>query len=513
MTSKDNKPSGDARDIPSDINTNAVSLLRSRAEKIRTILDPGRLPTVQELLAGYPFYGDDLQRDLVSWCETSRHEKDCPAPVAIALQIVRDRQDLDSLAQAESVLHDHGWQTTRLLIYRACLGDQPAAGELADHIDPGIAKAQQSFLGLIKFAIAIGLRTGGLSCMDGALEAGMDDLQALSVNLSAWQKAEAWFLDQPDAPDQAALDALFLEAMGDEKPTAPTPATQTMVVVSEYVKPPGTGDRSRPKLDYYHLAGQALPLVMTGDLRAQKQVLLDRAPHLEPIADALLTDVGTGPVLRIKPTILVGEPGTGKSWIARQFADAVGAPISIYGAAGLADGTFLGTAAHWSTSNPSMPTTFIRQCGVANPIVCIDEVDKAVASQNGSLHDALLPFLDRGNAAKMRDPCLEVDVDLSAVNYLMTANSVEGIPAPLKDRCRILRVPNPEWKHVGVLSRQIIAAIARDRQVDVRMYPPLAQDELEVLKGEWNGGSIRKLRRALEATIDAREAYMKGAAS
>jgi hypothetical protein len=512
MTSKDSAKGATARPIPPDINSFAVDLLRKRAKIRSDIIDPGRLPTVAELQAGLPFYRDSISRDIVAWCETSRHQADVPEPVLVTLQIMRDRQDLDAICQAEGVLHDHGWPTDRLVIYRAMLGDNSARAELADAIRPDLHQAQHSFVHLIKYAVSLGVRQGA-SCMDGALEIGIDDLVIVGNSVSAWCKAVDWHAGSDDAPaDDAELDAEFLQAVAEDRAEVFRLPSRSVVVVPTYVRPSGTGDRSKPKADFHEISGKPLPLVMSGDVRAQKQALLAQAPHLEPIADALLTDAGTGPVLRIKPTILVGEPGTGKSWIARMFAAAVGSPITIYGAASLADGTFMGTAAHWSTSNPSLPMTFINQCRVANPIVCVDEVDKAVASHNGSLHDALLPFLDRGNARQMRDLCLEIDVDLSHVNYILTANSIQGIPAPLRDRCRILRVPNPEWQHAGTLIRQLVAQIALDRQADPRMYPPFAQDELEVIRAEWSGGSIRQLRLAIEASIDNWEEFMKGAA-
>ncbi len=177
--------------------------------------------------------------------------------------------------------------------------------------------------------------------------------------------------------------------------------------------------------------------------------------------------------------------------------------------AGMADGSAMGTSAQWATSRPSVPLQLVQRSGFANGLVVWDEIEKASDSRhNGSAFDALLPMLERSQAQAIRDPALEVAVDLSWISHFATANSVEGIPAPLRDRMRIIKMPEPTWQHIGPLSKQIIRDIARDRGIDERWYPPLADDEVDVIKEVWPGGSLRKLRRGIEGTLAAREAFM-----
>lgn len=176
---------------------------------------------------------------------------------------------------------------------------------------------------------------------------------------------------------------------------------------------------------------------------------------------------------------------------------------------GMADGSAMGTSAQWSTSRPSVPLQLIQRSGFANGVIVWDEIEKASDSRhNGSAFDALLPMLERSQAAAIRDPALEVTVDLSWISHFATANDVDTIPDPLRDRMRIIRMPEPTWQHIGPLSKQIIRDIARDRGVDERWYPPLADDEMGVIREAWPGGSLRKLRRAIEGTLSARDSLM-----
>jgi ATP-dependent Lon protease len=257
------------------------------------------------------------------------------------------------------------------------------------------------------------------------------------------------------------------------------------------------------------IVGISLPLVTRRDVAGHRAALVARFPHLVDAIDVILADLAPREVVRLRPAILVGGPGAGKSALARYICKQLGLPYIVYNGGGAADASLAGTPAQWNSARPSVPMQLVRDTLIANPVVIVDEVDKASASRNnGSMFDALLAFLDRGNAAEIRDPALEVTVDLSHVNWILTANSLEEIPAPLRDRCRIVKVPNPGWQHVGDLARSIISDIAKDRDLHENWIAPLDGDELDVVRKAWAGGSIRKLRRVIEVLVDGREQIM-----
>ena len=99
-------------------------------------------------------------------------------------------------------------------------------------------------------------------------------------------------------------------------------------------------------------------------------------------------------------------------------------------------------------------------------------------------------------------------MDLSGVTVIATANSLEGIPPALKDRFVIHRMPVPEWQHVGALSRSILNRIAEEGGLHRGWFPDLAGDEFEVIRKAWNGGSIRRLEKAIRILVDGRDKYL-----
>ena len=166
----------------------------------------------------------------------------------------------------------------------------------------------------------------------------------------------------------------------------------------------------------------------------------------------------------------------------------------------------MGTSAQWATTRESVPLQLIKRTKTASVVMIWDEIDKVgTGKHNGSAVDAMLPMLEIDQAQRYRDLALEVEVDLSAVSHFATANSIEGVPLALRDRFRILTMPEPGWQHLGTLTRQIIGRIAAERGIDSRFFGGLAEDEMELVRQAWPGGSIRQLTRIVTTIIDGRD--------
>ncbi len=167
----------------------------------------------------------------------------------------------------------------------------------------------------------------------------------------------------------------------------------------------------------------------------------------------------------------------------------------------------MGTSIQWSSARPSDALRLIARARHASVGIVLDEVDKTTKSHNGSAVDALLPFLERSTSKQIRDLALEVEVDLSWISWIATANDLGAVPAPLKDRMRILRMPAPGMQHIGTISRRILDEIAAARGEDPRFIESLAPDEIEAVSHFWDDGSLRRLRRILEILVDGRDHF------
>ncbi len=151
--------------------------------------------------------------------------------------------------------------------------------------------------------------------------------------------------------------------------------------------------------------------------------------------------------LHLPPIILAGPPGIGKSWFARSIAEAVSLPNRVIDVgAGTAAFRIAGTEKGWSSVQPGLPVETMLQTHVANPLMIVDEIDKAgtiyrVNGNSSSLTTALLGLLDPGTAPQFECPGLRVRFDMSRVIWVLTANDADRIPAPLRDRCRVFHMP------------------------------------------------------------------------
>lgn len=171
-------------------------------------------------------------------------------------------------------------------------------------------------------------------------------------------------------------------------------------------------------------------------------------PNFEPyINDVLIPDLAlchrSGRPINLTPVLFLGSPGIGKTLFSGELAACMGMPFERMNLeTAQASFEIVGVARGWSSSGPGRLMRWVAEAGPVNGLFAFEELDKEAADKRFPASAAMLQLLEKSTASRFADRAVpELKLDLQSVNYVFTANSLEGISQPLLSRLLVIQVP------------------------------------------------------------------------
>ncbi|WP_103501566.1 MULTISPECIES: endopeptidase La [unclassified Streptomyces] len=410
------------------------------------------------------------------------------------VRLLETTDPVERLRLAVGLLKDH-------------LAEREVAESIAKDVQDGVDKQQREFL-LRRQLQAVRRELSELTG-DGEGEDGGDDYRA---------RIEAAALP-PEVHKAALKEADKLERAGDQGPEGGWIRTWLDTVL-ELPWNTTTEDAydiagARAVLDADHtgledVKDRIVEYLAVRKRRAAREQLAAAAPGTEPTGADGTGDGGTAPRTPRDDRrpggavlALVGPPGVGKTSLGESVARAMGRSFVRVALGGVRDEAEI--RGHRRTYVGALPGRIVRavkEAGSMNPVVLLDEIDKVGSDFRGDPAAALLEVLDPAQNHTFRDHYLEVELDLSDVVFLATANALETIPQPLLDRMELVQLDGyTEDEKVTIardhlLPRQLERAGLGDDEADV------TDDALRRLAGEYTReAGVRSLERSIARVL------------
>ena len=198
--------------------------------------------------------------------------------------------------------------------------------------------------------------------------------------------------------------------------------------------------------------------------------------------------------LEVTPMLLLGPPGIGKTHFAKQLADLLGTGMSLLPMGSMTAGWLLsGSSSQWKGAKPGKVFEALVDGQYANPVIVVDEIDKASADAQYDPLGALYSLLEHDTASAFVDEFADVAIDASQVIWITTANDTRGIPDPILNRMNVFEVEAPTLEQARTIARRLYQSIRASHDWGRRFCEEPSSAILEPLAEL----APREMRRAL----------------
>lgn len=226
--------------------------------------------------------------------------------------------------------------------------------------------------------------------------------------------------------------------------------------------------------------------------------LYDQLPNFTEVLDdvkrhvALAQDSRDG--LEVTPMLLLGAPGIGKTHFAKKLAELLGTGMSLVPMSSMTAGWLLsGSSSQWKGAKPGKVFEALVDGQYANPVIVVDEIDKASADAQYDPLGALYSLLEHDTAQNFTDEFAEVAIDASQVIWVTTANDERSIPEPILNRMNVFEIEPPSPEAARQIAHNLYQTILAEHDWGRRFAPEPTDDILEQLAAL----APREMRRAL----------------
>lgn len=214
---------------------------------------------------------------------------------------------------------------------------------------------------------------------------------------------------------------------------------------------------------------------------------------LDDIRRQLALCTSSSDALEITPMLLVGDPGIGKTHFGRRIAELLSTGFGFMSMSSMTAGWLLsGSSSQWKNAKPGKVFEAFLTGKYANPVMMVDEIDKAGGESQYDPLGALYTLLEHDTASRFVDEFVEVPIDASSVTWIATANDMARIPEPILNRMNVYQIDPPDRDGSMRIAGSIYADIRESHEWGQR-FPERASPEVLERLTEFSPREMRRL--------------------